>query len=79
MRKEIAYFHEDLEAILNEKEFKRVQWLWSDEKNTLKIRQEATKRTSRYRFIKIKSFESSQKINFSTAGTKDFVTTVSKN
>jgi hypothetical protein len=32
----------------------------------------------RYRFIKIKSFESSQKINFSTAGTKDFVTTVKK-
>jgi hypothetical protein len=48
-------------------------------KKTLKSARGYEKRTSRYWFIKIKSFESSQKINFSSAGTKDFVTTVSKN
>ena len=80
MRKEIAYFHEDLEAILNEKEFKKeFNDFDRDEKNTLKNPPRGyEKEHPAIDLLKLKSFESSQKINFSTAGTKDFVTTVSK-
>ena len=80
MRKEIAYFHEDLEAILNEKEFKKeFKDFDRDEKNTLKNPPRGyEKEHPAIDLLKLKSFESSQKINFSTAGTKDFVTTVSK-
>ena len=80
MRKEIAYFHEDLEAILNEKEFKKeFNDFDRDEKNTLKNPPRGyEKEHPAIDLLKLKSFESSQKINFSSAGTKDFVTTVSK-
>ncbi|MFV8364291.1 DUF2461 domain-containing protein [Flavobacterium sp. ZT3P35] len=80
MRKEIAYFHEDLEAILNEKEFKKeFNDFDRDEKNTLKNPPRGyEKEHPAIDLLKLKSFESSQKINFSTAGTKDFVTTVSE-
>ena len=80
MRKEIAYFYEDLEAILNEKEFKKeFNDFDRDEKNTLKNPPRGyEKEHPAIDLLKLKSFESSQKINFSTAGTKDFVTTVSK-
>ncbi len=80
MRKEIAYFHEDLEAILNEKEFKKeFNDFDRDEKNTLKNPPRGyEKEHPAIDLLKLKSFESSQKIIFSTAGTKDFVTTVSK-
>jgi len=80
MRKEIAYFHEDLEAILNEKEFKKeFNDFDRDEKNTLKNPPRGyEKEHPAIDLLKLKSFESSQKINFSTAGTKDFVSTVSK-
>lgn len=80
MRKEIAYFHEDLETILNEKEFKKeFNDFDRDEKNTLKNPPRGyEKEHPAIDLLKLKSFESSQKINFSTAGTKDFVTTVSK-
>ena len=80
MRKEIAYFHEDLEAILNEKEFKKeFNDFDRDEKNTLKNPPRGyEKEHPAIHLLKLKSFESSQKINFSSAGTKDFVTTVSK-
>ena len=80
MRKEIAYFHEDLEEILNEKEFKKeFNDFDRDEKNTLKNPPRGyEKEHPAIDLLKLKSFESSQKINFSTAGTKDFVTTVSK-
>ncbi|MFV8353535.1 DUF2461 domain-containing protein [Flavobacterium sp. XS2P14] len=80
MRKEIAYFHEDLEAILNEKEFKKeFNDFDRDEKNTLKNPPRGyEKEHPAIDLLKLKSFESSQKINFSSAGTKDFVTTVCK-
>ena len=80
MRKEIAYFHEDLETILSEKEFKKeFNDFDRDEKNTLKNPPRGyEKEHPAIDLLKLKSFESSQKINFSTAGTKDFVTTVSK-
>ena len=80
MRKEIAYFYEDLETILNEKEFKKeFNDFDRDEKNTLKNPPRGyEKEHPAIDLLKLKSFESSQKINFSTAGTKDFVTTVSK-
>lgn len=79
MRKEIAYFHEDLEAILNEKEFKKeFNDFDRDEKNTLKNPPRGyEKEHPAIDLLKLKSFESSQKIDFSTAGTKDFVATVS--
>ena len=80
MRKEIAYFHEDLEAILNEKEFKKeFNDFDRDEKNTLKNPPRGyEKEHPAIDLLKLKSFESSQKFDFSSAGTKDFVTTVSK-
>ena len=80
MRKEIAYFYEDLETILNEKEFKKeFNDFDRDEKNTLKNPPRGyEKEHPAIDLLKLKSFESSQKINFSTAATKDFVTTVSK-
>ena len=80
MRKEIAYFYEDLETILNEKEFKKeFNDFDRDVKNTLKNPPRGyEKEHPAIDLLKLKSFESSQKINFSTAATKDFVTTVSK-
>lgn len=80
MRKEIAYFYEDLETILNEKEFKKeFNDFDRDEKNTLKNPPRGyEKEHPAIDLLKLKSFESSQKINFITAATKDFVTMVSK-
>ena len=80
MRKEIAYFHEDLDSILNEEAFKKeFNDFDRDEKNTLKNPPRGyEKEHPAIDLLKLKSFESSQKIDFSTAGTKDFVTTVSK-
>ena len=80
MRKEIAYFHEDLDSILNEEAFKKeFNEFDRDEKNTLKNPPRGyEKEHPAIDLLKLKSFESSQKIDFSTAGTKDFVTTVSK-
>ena len=80
MRKEIAYFHEDLDSILNEEAFKKeFNDFDRDEKNTLKNPPRGyEKEHPAIDLLKLKSFESSQKIDFSTAGTKDLVTTVSK-
>ena len=66
MRKEIAYFHDDLEAILNEK-------------NTLKNPPRGyEKEHPAIELLKLKSFESSQKIDISAASKKDFVSVISK-
>ncbi len=80
MRKEIAYFHEDLEEILNEKEFKKeFKDFDRDEKNILKNPPRGyEKEHPAIDLLKLKSFETSQKIDFSTAATKDFVATVAK-
>lgn len=80
MRKEIAYFHEDLEAILNEKNFKReFKDFDRNEKDTLKNPPRGyEKEHPAIEFLKLKSFECSQKIDISEVTKKDFVATMSK-
>ena len=80
MRKEIAYFYEDLEAILDEKNFKsEFADFDRDEKNMLKNPPRGYEKDHpAIELLKLKSFESSQKIDFAKAGTKDFVAAVSK-
>lgn len=80
MRKEIAFFYEDLEAILNENDFKKeFKDFDRDEKNTLKNPPRGYEKDHpAVDLLKLKSFESSQKIDFSAASKKDFVTTISK-
>ena len=80
MRKEIAYFHDDLEAILNEKNFKKeFNDFDRNEKNTLKNPPRGyEKEHPAIEFLKLKSFETSQKIDFSAVSKKDFVEIMSK-
>lgn len=80
MRKEIAYFHDDLEAILNEKDFKReFKDFDRNEKDTLKNPPRGyEKEHPALEFLKLKSFECSQRIDFSEVTKKDFVATMSK-
>ena len=81
MRKEIAYFHDDLEAILNEKDFKReFKDFDRNEKDTLKNPPRGyEKEHPAIEFLKLKSFECSQRIDFSEVKKKPFVATMSKN
>ena len=80
MRKEIAYFHDDLEAILVEKDFKREFGDFDrNEKDTLKNPPRGyDKEHPAIELLKLKSFESSQKIEFSAAAKKDFVGVMSQ-
>ncbi|MFV8342226.1 DUF2461 domain-containing protein [Flavobacterium sp. XS2P39] len=80
MRKEIAYFHDDLEAILYEKHFKKeFKDFDRNEKNTLKNPPRGyEKEHPAIEFLKLKSFESSQRIDISEVTKKDFVATMSK-
>ncbi len=80
MRKEIAYFYDDLEAILNEKDFKReFKDFDRNEKDTLKNPPRGyEKEHPAIEFLKLKSFECSQRIDFSEVTKKDFVATMSK-
>jgi uncharacterized protein (TIGR02453 family) len=80
MRKEIAYFHDDLEAILEEKNFKKeFKDFDRNEKNTLKNPPRGyEKEHPAIEFLKLKSFESSQRIDISEVTKTDFVPTVSK-
>jgi uncharacterized protein (TIGR02453 family) len=80
MRKEIAYFHDDLEAILNEKDFKReFNDFDRNEKDTLKNPPRGyEKEHPAIEFLKLKSFECSQRIDISEVTKKDFVATMSK-
>ena len=80
MRKEIAYFHDDLEAILNEKNFKReFKDFDRNEKDTLKNPPRGyEKEHPAIEFLKLKSFECSQRIDYSEVTKKDFVATMSK-
>jgi uncharacterized protein (TIGR02453 family) len=80
MRKEIAYFHDDLEAILNEKEFKKeFNNFDRNEKNTLKNPPRGYEKDHpAIELLKLKSFESTQRIDISAVTKKDFVATVSK-
>ena len=80
MRKEIAFFYEDLDAILVEKNFKNeFNDFDRNEKNTLKNPPRGyEKEHPAIDLLKLKSFESSQKIEFSAAAKKDFVAVMSK-
>ena len=80
MRKEIAYFHDDLEAILNEKNFKKeFKDFDRNEKNTLKNPPRGYEKDHpAIELLKLKSFESTQRIDISEVTKKDFVATVSK-
>lgn len=80
MRKEIAYFHDDLEAILEEKDFKREFGDFDrNEKDTLKNPPRGyDKEHPAIELLKLKSFESSHKIEFSAAAKKDFVGVMSQ-
>lgn len=80
MRKEIAYFHDDLEAILEEKDFKREFGDFDrNEKDTLKNPPRGYDREHpAIELLKLKSFESSQRIEFSAAAKKDFVGVMSQ-
>ncbi|MDO8316215.1 MAG: DUF2461 domain-containing protein [Flavobacterium sp.] len=80
IRKEIAYFHDDLEAILEEKDFKREFGDFDrNEKDTLKNPPRGyDKEHPAIELLKLKSFESSQKIEFSAAAKKDFVAVMSR-
>ena len=80
MRKEIAYFHDDLEAILNAKEFKKEFTDFDrNEKNTLKNPPRGYEKDHpAIELLKLKSFESTQRIDISAVTKKDFVATVSK-
>ncbi|SFE78605.1 DUF2461 domain-containing protein [Flavobacterium xueshanense] len=80
MRKEIAYFHDDLEAILEEKYFKKEFGDFDrNEKDTLKNPPRGYDREHpAIELLKLKSFESSQRIEFSAAAKKDFVGVMSQ-
>ena len=80
MRKEIAYFHEDLEAILKKTNFKKeFKDFDRDEKNILKNPPRGyEKEHPAIELLKLKSFESSQKIDILEATKKDFVAAISK-
>ena len=80
MRKEIAYFHEDLEEILEEKNFKKeFKDFDRNEKNTLKNPPRGyEKEHPAIELLKLKSFESSQVIDLSAVAKKDFVAVMSK-
>jgi len=80
IRKEIAFFYDDLEAILDEKDFKREFTDFArEEKNTLKNPPRGyEKEHPAIDLLKLKSFESAQKIEIIVATKKDFVAEMSQ-
>ena len=80
MRKEIAYFHDDLEAILEEKKFKNeFNDFDRNEKNTLKNPPRGYEKDHpAIELLKLKSFETSQKIDISSVTKNDFVTVMTQ-
>ena len=79
MRKEIAFFYDDLEAILDERNFKKeFKDFDRNEKNMLKNPPRGyEKEHPAIELLKLKSFESSLKIEFSSVSKKDFVAVMS--
>lgn len=80
MRKEIEFFHDDLESILNEKTFKK-EFVDFDrnEKNTLKNPPRGYEKDHpAIELLKLKSFESSHKFDIAELTKKDFVKVMSK-
>ncbi|UFH35623.1 DUF2461 domain-containing protein [Flavobacterium acetivorans] len=80
VRKEIAFFHDDLEAILNDPNFKREFGDFSrNEKSVLKNPPRGyEKEHPAIELLKLKSFETIQKFDISEVSQKDFVSKMSK-
>ena len=80
VRKEIAYFHEDLEVILNEKNFlKEFRDFDRNETNVLKNPPRGyEKEHPAIELLKLKSFETSQKFDIEEATLQNFVSKMSK-
>lgn len=74
IRKEIAFFHDDLEAIVNDKNFKKeFTALTRDENNTLKkAPKDIDPNHPAIEFLKLKSFTASTRIDDSLFTDKDF-------
>ncbi len=80
VRKEIAFFHDDLEAIVANKDFKKeFVNLDFDENNSLKNPPRGYEKDHpAIEFLKLKSFTASQKYDISEVTQKDFVSKMSK-
>jgi uncharacterized protein (TIGR02453 family) len=80
VRKEIAFFHDDLEAILADKNFKKeFGSLDVNETNSLKNPPRGyEKEHPAIEFLKLKSFTATQKYDISEVTQKDFVAKISK-
>lgn len=80
VRKEIAYFHDDLEEILNEKNFKKEFGnLDINETNKLKNPPRGYEKDHpAIELLKLKSFESTHKFDSAAFSQKDFVAVMSK-
>jgi len=80
MRKEIAFFHEDLEEIINNKNFQKEFGDFDrNEKNLLKNPPRGyEKYHPAIEFLKLKSFETSQKFNIEDVLQEDFVAKMTK-
>jgi len=80
VRKEIAFFHEDLEAILADKNFKKeFGSLDINETNSLKSMPRGYEKDHpAIEFLKLKSFTATQKYDISEVTQKDFVVKMSK-
>lgn len=73
VRKEIAFFYDDLEEIVNEKSFKKVFGAL-DQSNSLKnAPKDYEKDHPAIEFLKLKSFTATQKIDFTDALKPEFV------
>ena len=80
MRKEIAYFHEDLEEIIGAKNFQKEFGDFDrNEKNILKNPPRGYEKDHPgIEFLKLKSFETSQKFDITEVTKEDFVKKMSK-
>jgi uncharacterized protein (TIGR02453 family) len=80
VRKEIAYFYEDLEEILNNKNFtKEFGDFDKNESNVLKNPPRGYEKDHpAIEFLKLKSFETTHKFDIDEVTKEDFVTTMSK-
>ncbi|MBA4318192.1 MAG: TIGR02453 family protein [Flavobacterium sp.] len=80
VRKEIAYFHEDLEEIINNKNFQKEFGDFDrNEKNLLKNPPRGYEKDHpAIEFLKLKSFETSQKFDIEEVLKKDFVAKMTK-
>ena len=80
VRKEIAFFHDDLEAILADKNFKKeFGSLDINENNSLKSMPRGYEKDHpAIKFLKLKSFTATQKYDISEVTKKDFVAKISQ-